>query len=631
MSSQRLKSLAWPGERLGEALEALARAGGMVTGGSTVPTPPAAVAAGEIAETTRWLIAAAPLLGSEVEALTSPYPEFEEMIIRTGPMMMRFGPGRFLLVLGQRGRRTVEILAPDNKRHRFKVDKVRAALCSELEGRVRAGIEKLLSNASIPPRRWQRTGDAMVREMLGGQIIGPCWIVRLPPGAPFWRQLRQAALVTRLVALGLFHIANYLLMLAGWWLIGRGVLSGDFNTAWMLGWGLMLLSLVPLRVVMTWLNGRFMIGAGALIRQRLLAGLQNLDPESTCHQGAGQLLGKVLESSAVEGLVLNGAHQSLLAAVDVVMTAMVLAAGAGGLGHAGLFLGMVGLALTLTWRLYLARDNWTGARLDLTHDLVERIVGHRTRLAQQPPAQWHELEDELLDHFTATAQRLDRIDPLVENVPFLWHLVGVAGLAAAFIGGEATTAGLAIALGGVILGSRALKRFASGAISVTGALVAWKRVAAIYRAASVPAVTTIPDFGVTGQGAESETLIAARDLSYRFADRQRPALDGVNLTIRRGDRLLLVGPSGGGKSTLASLISAIRTPQSGLLLLNGLDLATVGDQGWRQRVAAAPQFHENHVLTETFAFNLLMGRGWPPGPGDIEAAEAICAELGLGE
>ena len=55
----------------------------------------------------------------------------------------------------------------------------------------------------------------------------------------------------------------------------------------------------------------------------------------------------------------------------------------------------------------------------------------------------------------------------------------------------------------------------------------------------------------------------------------------------------------------------------------------MGAEGWRRRVVAAPQFHENHVLTETFAFNLLMGRRWPPRPEDVEAAERICRELGL--
>ena len=53
--------------------------------------------------------------------------------------------------------------------------------------------------------------------------------------------------------------------------------------------------------------------------------------------------------------------------------------------------------------------------------------------------------------------------------------------------------------------------------------------------------------------------------------------------------------------------------------------------GWRRRIASAPQFHENHVLTETFAFNLLMGRRWPPCEGDMKDAEEICRELGLGE
>ena len=76
-----------------------------------------------------------------------------------------------------------------------------------------------------------------------------------------------------------------------------------------------------------------------------------------------------------------------------------------------------------------------------------------------------------------------------------------------------------------------------------------------------------------------------------------------------GDRLLLEGESGGGKSTLASLLTGLLAPESGLLLLGGLDRQTMGAAGWRKRVASSPQFHENHVLTGTFAFNLLMGRG----------------------
>jgi ATP-binding cassette subfamily B protein len=102
------------------------------------------------------------------------------------------------------------------------------------------------------------------------------------------------------------------------------------------------------------------------------------------------------------------------------------------------------------------------------------------------------------------------------------------------------------------------------------------------------------------------------------------------MAVHRGDRILLEGPSGGGKTTFASLLSGMREPNSGLLLVNGLDRQTLGSAQWRKAIAAAPQFHENHILTETLAFNLLMGRRWPPTQRDLEEAERLCHELGLG-
>jgi ATP-binding cassette subfamily B protein len=125
-------------------------------------------------------------------------------------------------------------------------------------------------------------------------------------------------------------------------------------------------------------------------------------------------------------------------------------------------------------------------------------------------------------------------------------------------------------------------------------------------------------------------VLEARDLSFRYPDRGEPVLRGVDLRIGAGDRLLLEGSSGGGKSTLASLLAGSRVPDAGLLLLDGLDRETLGAAGWRRRVVLAPQFHDNHVLIGTFAFNALMGRGWPPRPADLEEAEALCRALDLG-
>jgi ABC-type multidrug transport system fused ATPase/permease subunit len=67
------------------------------------------------------------------------------------------------------------------------------------------------------------------------------------------------------------------------------------------------------------------------------------------------------------------------------------------------------------------------------------------------------------------------------------------------------------------------------------------------------------------------------------------------------------------------------------MTLRGIDLQTLGEAAWRRLVACAPQFHENHVFSATFAFNLLMGRRWPARPEDLEEAEAVCREIGLGQ
>src|SRR5262249_11347461 len=85
------------------------------------------------------------------------------------------------------------------------------------------------------------------------------------------------------------------------------------------------------------------------------------------------------------------------------------------------------------------------------------------------------------------------------------------------------------------------------------------------------------------------------------------------------------------KSTFASIIAGLRTPESGLLLAGGFDLPSIGQEGWRRLVVSAPQFHENHVFSGTFAFNLLLGGHWPPRSGDFERATTVCRELGLTE
>jgi ATP-binding cassette subfamily B protein len=235
---------------------------------------------------------------------------------------------------------------------------------------------------------------------------------------------------------------------------------------------------------------------------------------------------------------------------------------------------------------------------------------------------------------------------LLVLVPRGWLLAGLAALAPAFIAG-ADLVSLGTGIGGVVLAWLSLARLSGGVDQLATAHVAWHRVAPLFHAASgglpgrVAAPNpagpagpagrpTAPEYVVAPPAVGTEPVLEAVDVAFRHARRATDVLSGAALVIRPGDRVLIQGPSGGGKSTLVSLLTGMQVPRSGLVLARGLDMSCLGETGWRARVSAAPQFHENHVLTESFAFNLLMSRAWPPRPEDLVEARVVCQELGLG-
>jgi len=58
-----------------------------------------------------------------------------------------------------------------------------------------------------------------------------------------------------------------------------------------------------------------------------------------------------------------------------------------------------------------------------------------------------------------------------------------------------------------------------------------------------------------------ETLIEVKDLCKHFRDGTVKALDGVDLTIRKGDVIVIIGPSGSGKSTFLRSLNLLETPK----------------------------------------------------------------------
>ena len=625
----------WPASRAVEALGALAVEARLAGREALGEAPALEWRDGDTLA--HWLDAAADALDIDAERMEIRYRDVPRTLEQAAPALLRIereGEPILIALAGRRGGRLL-VVAPDGSAQRCDADVLRRSLCGPLEAPLQGELESLLLATGARGERRERARRALLATRLGDRPVVTCWRLRPSSRERFAGRLRRAGVLRRLAAFLVAHAAQYALWVLAWWLIGDAVLNDDVSTRALAAWALLLVLLVPFRLLADWLEGRIAIEAGALVRQRLLDGALRLAPEEIRGQGAGQLLGRVLDSEAIETMAVTGGLLAVVAAAETLVAVPVLAAGAAPIAQPLLLIGWLGLTVVLARHHLRQRQGWNAARLAMTHDLVERMVGHRTRLAQQAPDRWHVGEAEALADYLRTSHRLDRsLVRMVVLIPRGWVLAALAVLAPPVVAGDIDAEALTVSLGGILLAFGALSTLVAGISHLAGAVIAWRQVAPLALAAARPEALGPPAVGdmtrVLADPPRGAPLLAARDVWFRHAGRAAPVLQRCSLEIRHGERLLLEGASGAGKSTLASLVAGLRSPDEGSLSLAGHKLDEIGSRIWHQRVAASPQFHENHLFLASLAFNLLIGRRWPPGPQELELAGDVCLALGLG-
>ena len=101
-----------------------------------------------------------------------------------------------------------------------------------------------------------------------------------------------------------------------------------------------------------------------------------------------------------------------------------------------------------------------------------------------------------------------------------------------------------------------------------------------------------------------------RDLTFFYPEQERPALDGVTLTVRRGEFLVLCGPSGCGKSTLLRQLKSVLTPhgsRQGEILFEGTPLEQLDQRSQSEKIGFVLQSPENQVVTDKVWHELAFG------------------------
>jgi ABC-type multidrug transport system fused ATPase/permease subunit len=135
-------------------------------------------------------------------------------------------------------------------------------------------------------------------------------------------------------------------------------------------------------------------------------------------------------------------------------------------------------------------------------------------------------------------------------------------------------------------------------------------------------IAAVPQDREPGDQLPADTRVSTRDV--RFAYRQgRDVLHGVDLDLRPGERLAIVGPSGSGKSTLGRLLSGVNGPRTGSVTIGGVEAIRLPLEVLRTEVALVTQ--EHHVFAGTVRDNIILAREDSPDQRVVEALRTVDA------
>lgn len=116
----------------------------------------------------------------------------------------------------------------------------------------------------------------------------------------------------------------------------------------------------------------------------------------------------------------------------------------------------------------------------------------------------------------------------------------------------------------------------------------------------------------------SDASIKLSDVTFSYDESKQNAIDGITLDIKAGEHVAFVGPSGGGKTTLASLIARFWDVKSGSIKIGGVDVRNIETSELMNQVSYV--FQDSKLLKTSILENVRMGR---PDATDEEVLQAL--------
>ena len=281
------------------------------------------------------------------------------------------------------------------------------------------------------------------------------------------------------------------------------------------------------------------------------------------------------------------------------------------------------VAATLVFRAKSSRA-YTDAREKVSMvnaDLQENVAGLRT-------AQAYRREGRNQEHFAALSDRYRRSRLRAQRYialyfPFVQLLSTVAGALILFVAaGEVhsktlTAGGLIAYLLYIDLLFSPVQQLSQVFDGYNQAAVGLRRIKDLLRRTTSTPAAAHPQTAGRPRG-----QVEFRAVRFRYSGQPQDALSGVNLVVRPGETVALVGQTGAGKSTMVKLVARYYDVTSGSLLIDGTDIRELDLSGYRQQLGVVPQ--EPYLFPGTVRDAIAYGR---PDATDAEV-EAAAREVG---
>ncbi len=242
---------------------------------------------------------------------------------------------------------------------------------------------------------------------------------------------------------------------------------------------------------------------------------------------------------------------------------------------------------------------------DRQNDLVrERLRGVRVIRAFDRESQSHQRISDathvMAENFIHANVRMEIIDPAAALV------LNLAALLIVFLGGVRMERGSRLTAGDIFAIIQYINIILGAIISVSYDIVMLPRIrVAVRRLKQITESTGLEE----DRPAEGLVFSGAIDLdhaSFTYPGSSLPALSDVDLHIRAGEWVSVIGGTGSGKTTLAELLLAFRSPTEGTLRFDGRDAASLSPKDIRANVSCSLQ--KSMLYAGTVAENLRMGK-----------------------